>query len=160
MSPFHQLRATTLHGQDFDFSELAGRLVLVVNTASRCGFTPQYAGLEQLYQRYRERDFTILAFPCNQFGQQEPGGEADIARTCEIDYGVSFPVFAKVEVNGPGAHPVFRQLTAALPGLVGPRIWWNFTKFLIAPDGTPLRRFAPITKPEKIAPAIAAALGP
>lgn len=158
MNAFHQLSATSLRGQTIPMSDYANRVVLVVNTASRCGFTPQYAGLEALYRKYRDRGFVVLAFPCNQFGQQEPGGADDIAATCQVNYGVSFPVFAKVDVNGPDAHPLFKLLTATKPGLLGPRIRWNFTKFLIGRDGQPLRRFAPFTKPERIDPFIDAAL--
>jgi glutathione peroxidase len=159
MSQFHSLSATSLRGQTVQLSDFAGRLVLVVNTASQCGFTPQYAGLEALYQKYRDQGLVILGFPCNQFGQQEPGGADEIAATCQINYGVSFPMFAKVDVNGPAAHPLFQYLTSALPGLLGRKIRWNFTKFLIGRDGKPLRRFATITKPEKIEPYIRAALG-
>ena len=139
-------------------SDFAGRVVLVVNTASQCGFTPQYAGLEALYRKYKDQGFVVLGFPCNQFGQQEPGSADEIAATCQINYGVTFPVFAKTNVNGPEAHPVFQLLTAAKPGFFGPRIRWNFTKFLIGRDGKALRRFAPFTPPEKIEPFIRAAL--
>ena len=157
-SRFHDLSATSLRGQPIKLSDYAGKLVLVVNTASQCGFTPQYAGLEALYQKYRDRGFVILGFPCNQFGHQEPGGADEIAQTCQINYGVSFPMFGKVEVNGPNADPLFELLTSELPGLFGKRIRWNFTKFLIGRDGQPLRRFAPITKPEKLDGTIRAAL--
>ncbi len=158
MNAFHQLSATSLRGQTIAMSDYANRVVLVVNTASQCGFTPQYAGLESLYQKYRERGFVVLGFPCNQFGQQEPGSADDIAATCLVNYGVSFPMFAKTDVNGPNAHPLFKLLTAARPGLFGPSIRWNFTKFLIGRDGQVLRRFAPFTKPEKIEPFVRAAL--
>ena len=158
MNAFHQLSATSLRGQTIPMSDYANRVVLVVNTASQCGFTPQYAGLEVLYQKFRDRGFVVLAFPCNQFGQQEPGSADDIAKTCQVNYGVSFPVFAKSDVNGPNAHPLFKLLTAAKPGLFGPTIRWNFTKFLIGRDGKVLRRFAPFTKPEKIEPFVRAAL--
>ncbi len=158
MPDFHQLSATSLRGQLIDMADYAGRVVLVVNTASQCGFTPQYAGLETLYQKYKDQGLVILGFPCNQFGQQEPGDADEIAATCQINYGVTFPMFAKIEVNGAGAHPVFQWLTRALPGLLGRKIRWNFTKFLIGRDGKPLRRFAPITKPEKMEAVIRAAL--
>lgn len=158
MNAFHQLSATSLRGQDIRMSDFAGRVVLVVNTASQCGFTPQYAGLEALYRKYKDQGFVVLGFPCNQFGQQEPGSADEIAATCQINYGVTFPVFAKTNVNGPEAHPVFQLLTAAKPGFFGPRIRWNFTKFLIGRDGKALRRFAPFTPPEKIEPFIRAAL--
>jgi glutathione peroxidase len=159
MSPFYALSAQSLRGQMLSMNDYAGQVVLVVNTASQCGFTPQYAGLEALYQKYKDQGLVILGFPCNQFGQQEPGGADEIAATCQINYGVSFPMFAKVDVNGPDAHPVFKLLTTAKPGLLGQKIRWNFTKFLIGRDGQPLRRFAPITRPQQIEPFIRAALG-
>ena len=158
MTPFHQLTATTLSGQLISMADYAGKVVLVVNTASRCGFTPQYAGLETLYKKYAAQGLMVLGFPCNQFGKQEPGGADDIAQTCQINYGVTFPVFAKVEVNGRAAHPLFRYLKNELPGVLGGRINWNFTKFLIGRDGKPIKRFAPITTPEKIEAAIVDAL--
>lgn len=158
MSTFHQLTATSLGGQPVPMADYAGKVVLVVNTASHCGFTPQYAGLETLYQKYAAQGLVVLGFPCNQFGQQEPGSADDIAQTCHINYGVSFPMFAKIEVNGAAAHPLFRYLKKALPGVLGERIKWNFTKFLIGRDGKPIKRFAPFTKPEKMETAIVAAL--
>ncbi|MCU6668214.1 glutathione peroxidase [Enterobacteriaceae bacterium H4N4] len=158
MTPFHQLTATSLQGQNIPMADYAGKLVLVVNTASHCGFTPQYAGLETLYTKYAALGLVVLGFPCNQFGKQEPGNADDIVQTCQINYGVTFPMFEKVEVNGSGAHPVFRYLKAELPGVLGGRIKWNFTKFLIGRDGKPLTRFAPITTPEKMEAAIVAAL--
>ena len=158
MSTFHQLSATSLSGELISMADYAGKLVLVVNTASHCGFTPQYAGLEKLYKKYADQGLVVLGFPCNQFGKQEPGGAEDIARTCHINYGVSFPMFAKVEVNGGATHPVFRYLKDELPGVLGGRIKWNFTKFLIGRDGKPLKRFAPIATPEKMEAAILAAL--
>ena len=158
MAPFHQLTATSLRGQPVPMADYAGKLVLVVNTASHCGFTPQYAGLEALYKKYADRGLVVLGFPCNQFGKQEPGDADAIEQTCHINYGVSFPMFAKVEVNGAGTHPVFRYLKDALPGVLGGRVKWNFTKFLIGRDGKPLKRFAPISTPEKMEAAILAAL--
>lgn len=158
MSPFYQLSAVSLTGQPVPLADFAGKVVLVVNTASHCGFTPQYAGLEALYKKYAAQGLVILGFPCNQFGKQEPGGADDIARTCHINYGVSFPMFEKVDVNGAASHEVFRYLKEALPGVLGGRIKWNFTKFLIGRDGRPVRRFAPTTTPEKMEAAIAAAL--
>ena len=153
------LTARSLRGEDVDLRQYAGRVVLVVNTASQCGFTPQYAGLESLYEKYRDAGLVILGFPCNQFGKQEPGSADDIAQTCQVNYGVTFPMFAKVEVNGPNAHPLFARLTAALPGTLGRRVKWNFTKFLIGRDGTPVRRFAPFTTPAQIEPHVRDALG-
>lgn len=158
MTTFYQLAATSLQGQPVAMEDYAGKVVLVVNTASRCGFTPQYAGLETLYRKYAAQGLVVLGFPCNQFGKQEPGGVDDIAQTCYINYGVSFPMFEKVEVNGAATHPVFRYLKEELPGVPGKRIKWNFTKFLIGRDGKPLKRFAPFTTPEKMETAIIAAL--
>ena len=158
MTTFHQLHATSLQGQLISMADYAGKLVLVVNTASHCGFTPQYTGLERLYKKYADQGLVVLGFPCNQFGKQEPGGAEEITQTCRINYGVSFPMFEKVEVNGDAAHPVFRFLKEALPGVLGGRIKWNFTKFLIGRDGKPLKRFAPISTPEKMEAAIVAAL--
>ncbi|ALB63383.1 Glutathione peroxidase family protein [Cronobacter condimenti 1330] len=158
MTTFHELTATSLQGQRIAMADYAGKLVLVVNTASHCGFTPQYAGLEMLYNKYAAQGLVVLGFPCNQFGKQEPGGADDIAQTCYINYGVSFPMFDKVEVNGPTTHAVFRYLKGQLPGILGGRIMWNFTKFLIGRDGKPLQRFAPLTSPEKMEAAILAAL--
>jgi glutathione peroxidase len=158
MTTFHQLTATSLRGQPISMADYAGKVVLVVNTASQCGFTPQYAGLEKLYKKYADQGLVVLGFPCNQFGKQEPGGADDIAQTCHVNYGVSFPMFGKVEVNGATAHPLFRYLKEALPGVLGGRIKWNFTKFLIGRDGKPLKRFAPMTTPEKMEATIVAAL--
>ena len=149
-SPFYQFTADSLAGQPVPLADYSGRWVLVVNTASRCGFTPQYAGLEQLYQKYRDKGLVILGFPCNQFGGQEPGDASDIAQTCQVNYGVTFPMFAKIDVNGADAHPLFHWLKAALPGLLGQSIKWNFTKFLLDPEGKPIKRFATVTKPEAI----------
>ncbi|ASV55323.1 MULTISPECIES: glutathione peroxidase [Lelliottia] len=158
MITFHQLKATRLRGQPISMADYAGKLVLVVNTASHCGFTPQYAGLEMLYKKYAPQGLVVLGFPCNQFGKQEPGDADAIAQTCHINYGVSFPMFEKVEVNGAATHPLFRYLKDELPGVLGGRIKWNFTKFLIGRDGKPLKRFAPFTTPEKMEAAIVAAL--
>lgn len=158
MSNFHQHTATSLGGQPLSMADYAGKVVLVVNTASHCGFTPQYAGLETLYRKYAAQGLVVLGFPCNQFGKQEPGSADDIAQTCHINYGVSFPMFEKIEVNGGAAHPLFRYLKKALPGVLGERIKWNFTKFLVGRDGKPIKRFAPFTKPEKMEASIVAAL--
>ena len=152
MSPFYSFTAESLNGTPIALSDYSGKLVLVVNTASQCGFTPQYAGLEALYKEFGSQGLAILGFPCNQFGGQEPGDAGEIAQTCQVNYGVSFPMFAKVDVNGASAHPLFQWLTAALPGWLGKSIKWNFTKFLIDRDGKPIKRFASITKPENIAP--------
>jgi len=140
--------AVTLSGRPFDPKTLAGRLVLVVNTASECGYTPQYAGLEALHRKYAGRGLAVLGFPCNQFGAQEPGGAAEIAAFCEKNYGVTFPVFGKIEVNGANAHPLYRRLIEASGGA---DIEWNFVKFLLDRDGELLRRYPPQAKPEDIA---------
>ncbi len=154
MSPFYSFSAERLNGGPQNLSDYAGKLVLIVNTASKCGFTPQYAGLEALYQQFKDQGLVILGFPCNQFGNQEPGGAEQIARTCDINYGVTFPMFAKVDVNGANAHPLFQWLTDELPGWLGKSIKWNFTKFLIGRDGKPIKRFATITKPASMASVI------
>ncbi|HGN1705792.1 TPA: glutathione peroxidase [Providencia rettgeri] len=158
MSHFYQLTATSLNGQLISMADYADKVILVVNTASHCGFTPQYNGLEVLYKKYASQGFVVLGFPCNQFGKQEPGDAEDIAQTCFINYGVSFPMFEKIEVNGNAAHPIFRYLKNELPGLIGGRIKWNFTKFLLGRDGEPLKRFAPFTPPEKMEATILSAL--
>lgn len=159
MQTIFDFSATTLNGEIVPLKDYAGKVVLVVNTASKCGLTPQYAGLETLYQTYKDRGLVVLGFPCNQFGNQEPGGEDDIATFCSVNYGVSFPMFAKIEVNGAKAHPLFQYLKKALPGWIGSNIRWNFTKFLIGRDGVPLRRFSPTADPAKLAPHIEKALG-
>ncbi|WP_165229901.1 glutathione peroxidase [Aquisphaera insulae] len=156
---FYGFHARSLSGDDVDLARFEGKVVLVVNTASKCGFTPQYAGLEELYKKYGGDGLVVLGFPCNQFGNQEPGDESSIESTCRVNYGVSFPVFAKLDVNGSAAHPLFRWLKSALPGLMGGSIKWNFTKFLLGRDGKPLKRFAPITPPAKLEPDIRKALG-
>ena len=150
---------TTLNGEQKTLSDFGAKALLLVNTASQCGFTPQYQGLEALWQRYREQGLVVLGFPCNQFGAQEPGDAAAIASFCELNFGVSFPLFAKIEVNGSGAHPLYVELKRRAPGLLGTqRIKWNFTKFLLSADGRTLQRFAPTSKPESLAKAIEAIL--
>ena len=144
--------ATALDGTPLDLSRYRGKVLLIVNTASACGFTPQYKGLEAVYRQFQERGVAVLGFPCDQFGHQEPGSEAEIGAFCEKNFGVSFPLFAKIEVNGAAAHPLFRHLKHEAPGVLGTeRIKWNFTKFLIKPDGSVFKRYAPTTKPEQIA---------
>jgi len=154
----HDFTATTLTGGDQPLDAYAGQVVLVVNTASQCGLTPQYAGLEELWQTYRDRGFIVLGFPCNQFGGQEPGTEEQIATFCETSYGVTFPMFAKVDVNGRDAHPLFAWLRQEKGGLLGDRIKWNFTKFLVSRDGRVIQRYAPQTAPADLAGDIEAAL--
>ena len=155
MSSLDQFPLTLLDGTPFDSASLRNKVVLVVNVASRCGFTPQYSGLEALYQRYHAAGLTILAFPCNQFGAQEPGDAAEIARFCSLEYPVTFPVMAKCAVNGPDAHPLYQWLKHQQPGLLGTEaIKWNFTKFLINAQGEVVERFAPQVSPEALAPHI------
>ncbi len=150
---------TTLGGEATTFGTYAGRAVLVVNVASQCGFTPQYAGLEALHRRFNARGFTVLGFPCDQFGGQEPGSETDIADFCSLTYDVTFPMFAKAEVNGEGAHPLFTALKAAAPGLRGTEaVKWNFPKVLVDKAGRVVRRFAPADKPEDFAAQVEAVL--
>ncbi len=151
---FYQFSAISIQGKEVSMEDFKGKIILVVNTASKCGFTPQYAGLEDLYRKYSDAGLVILGFPCNQFGSQEPGDEKSISEACLINYGVSFPMFSKVEVNGEQAHPIFKYLKKQLSGLLGSKIKWNFTKFLIDKHGKPVKRFAPITRPEKLEPYI------
>ncbi len=147
MTTFYDFKATTLTGQEQAMDAYKGQVVLVVNTASKCGLTPQYEGLQALYDEYHDQGLVILGFPCNQFGKQEPGDETQISEFCELNYGVSFPMFGKIDVNGDDAHPVYKYLKDELPGMLGKNIKWNFTKFLIGKDGQPLKRFSPTTKP-------------
>ena len=153
------LPVTTLDGRATTLREHEGKVLLVVNTASKCGFTPQYAGLEELWEAYRDRGLVVLGFPCNQFGAQEPGTSDDIASFCQLNYGVTFPLYEKVDVNGPNAHPLFRWLTSVAPGVLGTRaIKWNFTKFLVGRDGRVVERFGSSTEPSALAPRIEALL--
>jgi glutathione peroxidase len=158
MPTLSDFSATTLEGQDQSLSAYAGTVALVVNTASECGFTPQFAGLEALYERYAGEGLVVLGFPCNQFGGQEPGSEAEIGAFCQRNYGVTFPMFAKVDVNGDDAHPLFTWLKSEKGGLLGDAIKWNFTKFLVGRDGQVIRRYGSTTKPEDLAADIEAAL--
>lgn len=154
-----QIGLTTNEGRITSLAEFAGKVLLIVNTASRCGFTPQYAGLEALQQQFGPRGFTVMAFPCNQFGHQEPGSNAEIAEFCSLNYGASFPLFERIEVNGDGAHPLFRYLKQAAPGALGTEaIKWNFTKFLVDRSGAVVTRYAPATAPDKLAGDIEALL--
>jgi glutathione peroxidase len=151
---------TTINGQPRTLADWRGQVLLVVNVASRCGFTPQYAGLEALHRRHAGRGFAVLGFPCDQFGHQEPGDEAEIAEFCRLTYDVTFPMFAKVEVNGPGAHPLFRHLKRARRGALGSSaIKWNFTKFLVGRDGTVAKRYGPRVAPEAIEADVVRLLG-
>lgn len=151
----YETEVRTISGQTGTLGAYAGKVLLIVNVASRCGFTPQYSGLEALYRRYRDRGLVVLGFPCDQFGHQEPGDEAEIANFCKLNYDVTFPMFAKVEVNGRGTHPLFRQLKSAAPGLLGTEsIKWNFTKFLVDSKGNVVARFGPRDEPAGLAAAI------
>lgn len=150
MSVFYTFSATKNNGETLHFDTLQNKVVLIVNVASKCGFTPQYKELEQLYQQFKDKDFTILAFPCNQFGQQEPGTAEEILSFCELNYGVTFPLMAKVEVNGNNEHPLYHWLKQEKKGILGSSIKWNFTKFLINKKGEVLNRFAPTTSPAKL----------
>ncbi len=151
--------ARSLDGREVSLAEFKGKVLLIVNTASKCGFTPQYQGLQALYSRFADRGLVVLGFPCNQFGRQEPGGAEEIGAFCEKNYGVTFPMFDKIDVNGDNAHPLYTYLKAEAPGLLGSKaIKWNFTKFLVDRDGKVVRRYAPKDTPEKIAADIEALL--
>lgn len=151
MTTIYQLEADLLDGTENFLSDYEGKVLLIVNTASKCGFTPQFAGLEKLYQKYKDEGLEILGFPCNQFGGQDPANNKEIGAFCQKNYGVSFPMFAKVDVKGPEAHPIFRFLTREAKGVLGTQsIKWNFTKFLIGKNGKVLARYAPATKPESL----------
>ncbi len=147
----YDLSAKLNNGTDKKLSDYNGKVLLIVNTASQCGFTPQYKGLQELYAKYKPQGFEVLGFPCDQFGHQEPGSDAEIANFCEKNYGVEFPLFSKVEVNGSNTHPVFEFLKSKKGGLLGDTIKWNFTKFLVSKDGKVVDRYAPTTPPERIA---------
>jgi glutathione peroxidase len=147
----YDIQVTTIDGKSVRMAKYKGRVLLIVNVASKCGYTPQYAGLDALYRAHKARGLTVLGFPCDQFGNQEPGTEREIKAFCSLTYDVTFPMFAKIEVNGPGAHPLYRHLKEARRGLLGtPAVKWNFTKFLVGRDGAVLRRYAPTDTPEDI----------
>jgi len=150
MNNFYDFEAEDIKGQLIKMDSYKDKLVLVVNTASHCGFTKQYAGLEKLYKDYKDEGLVILAFPCNQFAGQEPGDAAEIMSFCQLNFGVTFPIFSKIKVNGKEAHPIFNYLKSELPDIIGSRIKWNFTKFLIDRTGKPIKRFAPTDTPEVI----------
>jgi glutathione peroxidase len=155
---FYDFSALSVDGHEVPLAQYKGKTLLVVNTASKCGFTPQYAGLESLYKQYKDRGVVVLGFPCNQFGAQEPGTEAEIAQFCELNYGVSFPIFAKIDVNGPNAHPLYKFLKKEQAGIFGAiglgAIKWNFTKFLVDRAGNVVGRYGSATTPAELAPAI------
>ena len=159
MTSIYDVEAKQLNGEPVTLDQFKGKALLIVNTASKCGFTPQYQALEAVYRKFKDRGLQILGFPCNQFGKQEPGDAQEIASFCSTRYEVSFPMFEKIEVNGDGAHPLYRLLKSAAPGVLGSEaIKWNFTKFLVGRDGKVIKRYAPATKPDKIEADIEAAL--
>jgi glutathione peroxidase len=147
---FYDFSANNLKGKSVSMKSFEGKVVLVVNVASKCGFTPQYKGLEELYKKHESKGLVILGFPCNQFGGQEPGTAEEISSFCSLNYGVTFPMFAKIEVNGDNTHPLYAFLKEALPGTLGNAIKWNFTKFLLDKKGNPVKRYGSMTKPEEI----------
>lgn len=151
MATVYDFSATGLNGKDINLAEYRGKVLLIVNTASKCGFTPQYKGLQALHEKYHDRGLEVLGFPCNQFGKQEPGSESDISQFCELNYGVDFPMFSKIDVNGDSTHPLYRHLKEEAPGLLGSKaVKWNFTKFLVDREGNVVRRYAPTDKPEAL----------
>ena len=159
MTTAFDFKAKDIAGKEQDLAQYKGKALLIVNTASKCGFTPQYEGLQKLYDEYHEKGLEVLGFPCNQFGSQEPGDAAEIASFCDLTYGVNFPMFAKVDVNGDNAAPLFKHLKEAAPGLLGSEgVKWNFTKFLVSPDGS-VKRFAPQDAPASLAKDIEKVLG-
>jgi glutathione peroxidase len=159
MTTVYDFEALSIEGQPVALEQFRGKVMLIVNTASACGFTPQFGGLEKLHQSFGPRGLVVLGFPCNQFGSQDPGSDEEIGAFCQRNYGVSFPMMSKIEVNGAEAHPLYRWLTAEAPGLLGSKaIKWNFTKFLVGKDGSVIKRYAPQDAPEKLAGDIEAAL--
>ena len=159
MPSIYDFQARQINGQDIALSAFKGKVMLIVNTASQCGFTPQFGGLEELHKTYGGQGLVVLGFPCNQFGAQDPGQDSEIATFCQVNYGVSFPMMSKIDVNGPTAHPLYQWLSAKAPGLLGSKaIKWNFTKFLVSQDGEVVKRYAPLDKPADLAGDIEAAL--
>lgn len=160
MSSIYDFEAQSIDGKTVPLRQFEGKPLLIVNTASACGFTPQFGGLEALHKSYGARGLVVLGFPCNQFGSQDPGSNDEIASFCQLNYGVSFPMMSKVDVNGANAHPLYQWLTAEAPGILGSKaIKWNFTKFLVGKDGRVIKRYAPQDAPQKLAADIEAALG-
>ncbi|MBQ6286692.1 MAG: glutathione peroxidase [Bacteroidales bacterium] len=158
MSKIYDYKALDNKGNEVDFASFEGKVLMIVNTASKCGFTPQYDGLEALYQKYKDQGLIIIGFPCDQFAHQEPGTNEEIAEFCRINHGVTFPLMSKIEVNGKNAHPIYQYLKSAAKGTLGNAIKWNFTKFLISRDGTVIERFAPTTTPEAMEEKVVAML--
>ena len=159
MPSIYDFQARQINGQDIALSAFRGKIMLIVNTASQCGFTPQFGGLEELHKTYGDQGLVVLGFPCNQFGAQDPGQDSEIATFCQVNYGVSFPMMSKIDVNGLTAHPLYQWLSAKAPGMLGSKaIKWNFTKFLVSQDGEVVKRYAPLDKPADLAGDIEAAL--
>jgi glutathione peroxidase len=159
MNDLNGIQVTTIDGETRNFGDFLGKATLVVNVASKCGFTPQYAGLEALHRKFKDQGLAVLGFPCDQFGHQEPGDEAEIKNFCSLTYDVSFPMFAKIDVNGGNTHPLYQALKKAAPGFLGSKgVKWNFTKFLVDGQGKVIGRFAPLTKPESLEAEITALL--
>lgn len=159
MTKIYDCKALTSKGQELDFKLFEGKVLLIVNTASKCGFTPQFAGLEELNQKYKDRGLVVIGFPCNQFGNQDPGSDEEISGFCQLNYGVTFQIMKKVDVNGDNADPIFKYLKEQTGGLLGSAIKWNFTKFLISRNGDTIKRFAPVTAPKKLEKDIEKMLG-
>ena len=159
MSSIYDFEARQIDGKDIALSAFKGKVMLIVNTASKCGFTPQFGGLEELHKTYARKGLVGLGFPCNQFASQDPGAAGEIAEFCQVNYGVSFPMMGKIDVNGPAGHPLYKWLSSEAPGLLGSKaIKWNFTKFLVGKDGQVIRRYAPTDKPADLAKDVEAAL--
>jgi glutathione peroxidase len=159
MSSVYDFEALQINGKSVALSEFKGKVLLIVNTASKCGFTPQFEGLEELHKSHSGKGLVVLGFPCNQFGSQDPGSDGEISEFCQVNYGVSFPMMGKIDVNGPAAHPLYKWLSSEAPGLLGSKgIKWNFTKFLVGKDGQVIRRYAPTDKPAGLAKDVEAAL--
>ena len=159
MSSIYDFDAQQINGENVSLYSYRGKVMLIVNTASKCGFTPQFGGLEELHKAYTGKGLVVLGFPCNQFGSQDPGADGEIAEFCQVNYGVSFPMMGKIEVNGPAAHPLYKWLSSEAPGLLGTKaIKWNFTKFLVGKDGQVIRRYAPTDKPADLAKDVETAL--
>lgn len=159
MEKIYDFKALSSKGKEIDFAQFEGKVLLIVNTASKCGFTPQFAGLEALNQKYKDKGLVVIGFPCNQFASQDPGSDSEIEGFCQLNYGVTFQIMKKIDVNGENAHPIFKYLKSQTKGLLGSAIKWNLTKFLISKDGQTIERYAPTTKPEKMEKDIEAMLG-
>ncbi len=150
MAKIYDFKALKSNGKELDFKEFEGKVLLIVNTASKCGFTPQFKGLEELNQKFKDKGLVVIGFPCNQFASQDPGSDSEIQEFCQLNYGVTFQIMKKIDVNGENGHPIFTFLKSKTKGLLGSKIKWNFTKFLIGKDGETIKRYAPTTKPEKL----------